>query len=221
MDDSAQCDFRSNHSDRQCAQLKRTAKCDDIKHLIGRCGHRRLASMITVTVVKTSLTVLLVAAAVYTDVRWGKIFNYLTGPAIALGLIINSLSGIDGFLHSIEGVGLAFGLFLISSLLGRILGGGDIKLLTAIGALQGPVFLAWTICGTAIIGGVLAVIIALRYGILLEKLKTLFATCYMRVTFQVPMEMEDNKATEPRLPYAIAIGLGTIATIARLQLHIL
>ncbi len=72
-------------------------------------------------------------------------------------------------------------------------------------------------------------IVALRHGILIEKLKILFATCYMRVTFQVymrvtfqvPMQMEDNKATEPRLPYAIAIGLGTIATIARLQLHIL
>ncbi len=177
--------------------------------------------MTTIAVVTTSIVVLLVAVAIYTDVRWGKIFNYLTGPAIVLGLVINSLSGIDGFLRSIQGIGLALGLFLISSLLGRILGGGDIKLLIAIGALQGPLFLAWTICGTAIIGGILGVIIALRHGILVEKLKTLFATCYMRVTFQVPMEMEDNKATEPRLPYAIAIGLGAIATIARLQLHIL
>jgi len=177
--------------------------------------------MNTITVATTTLTVLLVAAAVYTDVRWGKIFNRLTVSAIALGLVINSLSGIDGFLRSIEGVGLALGLFLISSLLGRILGGGDIKLLTAIGALQGPGFLAWTICGTAIIGGVLAVIIALRHGILLEKIKVLFTSCYMRLTFQVPMEIEDNKPDEPRLPYAIAIGLGTIATIARLQLHIL
>jgi len=178
--------------------------------------------MITITVITTSLTVLLVAAAVYTDVRWGKIFNHLTMPAIALGLVINSLTGgIDGFVHSIEGMGLGLGFFLISCLLGRILGGGDIKLLTAIGALQGPAFLAWTICGTAIIGGVLAVIIALRHGILLEKIKVLFTSCYMRLTFQVPMQMEDNKATDPRLPYAIAISLGTVATIAGLQLHIL
>jgi len=181
-----------------------------------------LTVMNTITVATTILTVLLVAAAVYTDVRWGKIFNHLTITAIALGLVINSLTGgIDGFVHSIGGVGLGLGLFLISCLLGRILGGGDIKLLTAIGALQGPAFLGWTMLCTAIIGGVLAVIVALRHGILIEKLKILFATCYMRVTFQVPMQMEDNKATDPRLPYAIAIGLGTIATIARLQLHIL
>ncbi len=175
--------------------------------------------MITITVVMTSLTILLVAAAVYTDVRWGKIFNRLTMPAIVLGLIINSLTGIDGFLHSIAGVGLGLGLFLISCLLGRILGGGDIKLLMAVGALQGPAFLAWTILCTAIIGGVLAVIIAVRHGILIEKIKALFASCYMRLTFRVPMEMEDSEATQPRLPYAIAISLGTVATIA--GLHIL
>ena len=178
--------------------------------------------MITITVVTTSLAMLLVAAAVYTDVRWGKIFNHLTMPAIALGLVINSLTGgLDGFVHSIAGLGLGLGLFLVSCLLGRILGGGDIKLLMAVGALQGPAFLAWTICYTAIIGGVLAVIIAVRHGILLEKIKTLFASCYMRLTFRVPMEMEDNEATQPRLPYAIAISLGTVATIARLQLYIL
>ena len=175
--------------------------------------------MITIAVVTTSLTVLLVAAAVYTDVRWGKIFNHLTMPAIVLGLIINLLTGLDGFMHSIAGMGLGLGLFLVSCLLGRILGGGDIKLLMAVGALQGPAFLAWTILWTAIIGGVLAVIIAVRHGILLEKIKALFTSCYMRLTFRVPMEIEDNEATQPRLPYAIAISLGTVATIA--GLHIL
>ena len=171
--------------------------------------------MITITVVTTILTVLLVAAAVYTDVRWGKIFNHLTMPAIVLGLITNSLTGgMNGFVHSTAGVGLGLGLFLVSCLLGRILGGGDIKLLMAVGALQGPAFLAYTICYTAIIGGVLAVIIALRHGILLEKIKALFASCYMRLTFRVPMEMEANEATQPRLPYAIAISLGVVATMA-------
>jgi len=174
--------------------------------------------MITITVVTTSLTMLLVAAAVYTDVRWGKIFNHLTMPAIVLGLIINSLIGIDGFLHSLAGIGLGLGLFLVSCLLGRILGGGDIKLLMAVGALQGPAFLAWTICYTAIIGGVLAVIIAVRHGILLEKIKALFTSCYMRLTFRVPMEMEQNDTAQPRLPYAIAISLGTVATIAALHI---
>jgi len=174
--------------------------------------------MITITIVTTTLTVLVVLVAVYTDVRWGKIFNHLTMPAIVLGLIINSLTGIDGFLHSLAGIGLGLGLFLVSCLIGRILGGGDIKLLMAVGALQGPKFLALTICYTAIIGGVLAVIIAVRHGILLEKIKALFTSCYMRLTFRVPMKIEDNEATQPRLPYAIAISLGTVTTIAALHI---
>jgi len=170
------------------------------------------------TIVTTTLTVLLVMVAVYTDVRWGKIFNHLTMPAIGVGVILNSLSGMNGFLYSLAGIGLGLGLFLISCLFGRILGGGDIKLLIAVGALQGPAFLAWTICYAAIIGGVLALIIAVRHGILLEKIKVLFISLYMRLTFRVPMEIEQNDTAQPRLPYAIAISLGTVTTIAVLYI---
>ena len=167
----------------------------------------------------TGLTLLLVAIAVYTDVRWGKIFNALTAPGMVLGLTLNSIrDGPTGLLFSLAGIGLGLGLFMLSCMFGRILGGGDIKLLIAVGAFQGASFLVWAVFCAAIIGGLLAIVLALRHGILLEKLKTLFTSCYLRLAWRVPMDIQDDEAAGPRLPYAIAISFGTLA--AMLALHI-
>ena len=172
------------------------------------------------TMLTTVLTVLFVGGAVYTDVRHGKICNTFTIPGIVVGLILNALGGLHSFWRSLAGLGVGLGLLGLSCLLGRILGGGDIKLLMAVGALQGPVFLLWTIVYAAIIGGVLAVIIALRHGILLRKLKAVFASCYLRLFCRVPMDFEEGEAAGgPRLPYAIAISLGTVAAIVVLHVY--
>ncbi len=168
----------------------------------------------------TGLTLLLVAIAVYTDVRWGKIFNALTAPGIVLGLILNSIRhGSAGLLFSLAGIGLGLGLFVLSCLLGRILGGGDVKLLIAVGALQGPLFLMWALFYAAIIGALLAIIVSLAHGILLHKLKSLLTSCYLRLACRVPMDIQEDEATGPRLPYAIAISCGTLAAFLVLQVY--
>ncbi len=166
------------------------------------------------TTILTGLTLLVVTVAVYTDVRWGKILNALTMPGIVVGLLLNSIrDGTGGLLLSLAGIGLGLGLFVLSSFLGRIIGGGDIKLLMAIGALQGPSFLLWALFYAAIIGGVLAIAIALQHGILMHKLKALFAGLYLRMTCKVPMDIEESSASSPRLPYAIAISFGVVAAM--------
>jgi prepilin peptidase CpaA len=163
-------------------------------------------------------TVLISAAAVYTDVRWGKILNVLTFPAMLTGVVVNTaFKGGDGLLLSLGGLGLGFGLFIVSALFGRILGGGDIKLLMAVGALQGPYFLAWAIFYTALVGGALAIAVGLYRGVLGQRLRFLVASIYLRLTQGVPMEMHEAKGG-PRLPYAIAIALGSIVAICVLHL---
>ena len=165
-----------------------------------------------------AITLIVAAIAVYTDVRWGKIFNAVTVPAMGVGLTLNAVAdGPAGLLMSVSGIALGLGLFLFSALLGRILGGGDIKLLLAVGALQGPTFLLWTVAAAAGIGAVLAIAISLYNGILISKLKSLVASCYLRAACKVPMRIEHD-AGGPRLPYAIAIALGTAVsmTIAKL-----
>lgn len=159
-------------------------------------------------------SVVLALTAVYTDVRWGKIFNWLTVSFAVLGLGLNTVAGgWQGLLLSLGGIAAGFALWLVSSFLGRILGGGDIKLLMAFGALLGPMFMVWTFVWGALIGGVIAVAMALRRGLLLKTLRQMGTSLYLRAAVSAPMEISDG-AGEVRLPYAIALGAGSLVTIA-------
>jgi len=160
-----------------------------------------------------AITVAVVSVAVYTDVRWSKVLNVITLPAIVAGLSLNTASnGLDGLLASLAGVGVALLVFIFSSALGRILGGGDVKLLAAVGALNGAPFLGLVIVYTALIGAVLAIVVALSHGILGDCLRRLGSACYLRAVAQVPMQIEASQR-RARLPYAIAICLGTITAL--------
>lgn len=74
------------------------------------------------------LTVLISLA---TDIWKRKIYNVVILPAIATGLILNSINAdLEGFVFSGSGLLLGLGLLLVPFLLGGI-GAGDVKLLTA------------------------------------------------------------------------------------------
>jgi prepilin peptidase CpaA len=159
------------------------------------------------------ITIVITAISVYTDIRWGKIFNAFTLPALGLGLVINGVArGTGGLWLSGEGLLLGFGLFVVSAVFGRLLGGGDVKLLMAIGALQGPHFLMFTLLYMALTGAALAIAVGLYHGILGQRLRALAASCYLRAAQGVPMEMNETGGG-PRLPYAIAIGVGSLTTL--------
>jgi prepilin peptidase CpaA len=79
-------------------------------------------------------------AAVW-DARTGRIPNLLTLPLIAFALVASAVSGLQAALLSISGLGVCalvpVLLYRISQ--GRGIGGGDVKLFAALGALLGPV----------------------------------------------------------------------------------
>jgi prepilin peptidase CpaA len=103
---------------------------------------------------------LLVAAlgyAVFTDMRSRRIGNTLTYAAALLGLAIHTATGgWSGAATSTLGWLVGCGLLLVPYLRGAM-GGGDVKLLAAIGALQGPWFVLLTAIYAGLAGGVLAV----------------------------------------------------------------
>ncbi len=81
-----------------------------------------------------------VAAAV-TDLRSGRIPNWLTLPLVAVGLLVNAVTrGAWGATESTVGLllcaGVPWAAFRISG--GRAIGGGDVKLFGALGSLLGP-----------------------------------------------------------------------------------
>ena len=163
-----------------------------------------------ITLAATSAILLI---AVYTDIRYGKIFNAVTVPFAALGIVLNVVDkGLYGVWFSVQGIGLGLALFFFSSLFGRILGAGDCKLFAALGALQGPVFLVWAILYSLLAGGVLAILFALFKGRLLNSLKRLWQAIYMRFILKMPMEIDDSPE-QVRMPYALAILVGAAIVI--------
>lgn len=87
-----------------------------------------------------AVAVSLVAAI--TDARTGRIPNWLTGAAAVLGIALcATLGGIRSAGVSLLGVllGVAVPTILYRGSHGRAIGGGDVKLFAALGALLGPI----------------------------------------------------------------------------------
>ncbi len=98
-----------------------------------------------------SLTVVLIAAV--TDLATGKVYNRLTYTAAGLGLVLHALPipGAQGVLFALGGLGAGFALLLLPFLLGGT-GGGDVKLLAALGAFVGAEAIAIVLFLTCLAG---------------------------------------------------------------------
>jgi prepilin peptidase CpaA len=81
------------------------------------------------------------AASAGTDTLRGRIPNAITLPALALGLGLHAVLGRASLLISVLGFFVAAGFpWLLHRLTrGQAIGGGDVKLFAALGALLGPV----------------------------------------------------------------------------------
>ena len=103
---------------------------------------------------QAALTLFVVACASVTDVWKGMIYNWLTLPALVLGVGLAAIhQGWTGFGLSILGVCVGGGVSLIPFVYG-LLGGGDVKLLAALGAIMGPVFIGETLLIATLAGGI-------------------------------------------------------------------
>jgi len=99
-----------------------------------------------------------------TDFLYQKIYNWLTLPAILLGLFAQTwFFGLAGLGQAALGCGiglLAYGwMYAIG-----VMGAGDVKLLMALGALGGALFVADTAILGIVLGGIMAAFVLLSKG---------------------------------------------------------
>jgi prepilin peptidase CpaA len=166
----------------------------------------------TSQLLKPSLLVILLVAALYTDLKYGKIFNKLTLPCMVLGIIINTCqTGSSGFLQSAGGTFLVLSLFLLFAKVGGM-GGGDIKLLMAIGGIMGIGFVARAMLLSAVVGGVLALVIIARRRVLLSSVRSLKNKMIASVMFKAPLDFSQG-SEDMKFRYSPAIVLGTLLTL--------
>ena len=95
------------------------------------------------------------------DLRSRRIPNWLTVTGFAVALGLRGLTGLDPFLSGLAAAGLAFLLSLPFFALGGF-GGGDVKLLTAVGAFLGLDRLWVGLAATAIAGAIFALVTIVR-----------------------------------------------------------
>jgi prepilin peptidase CpaA len=164
------------------------------------------------------LVIITAVLAAFLDLKTRKIPNWLTLTMAATGLVGGFLiSGWPGVLSGAQGWLVGIGVFLIPFILGGM-GGGDVKLMGAIGALKGVEFVLQTALLGALWGGLLALLVICvkkrpgilkRFGIGLK----LFVLTDGKAGKEL-MLPDENAGAQERLyvPYGVAIFLGVLTS---------
>ncbi|RST70324.1 prepilin peptidase [Siminovitchia acidinfaciens] len=155
---------------------------------------------------------LILIISVITDLRSRKILNIVTLPAILVALIYHTFTpGLDGFLFSGKGFLVGLGLLLIPFLMKGI-GAGDVKLLAAIGAWKGAMFVLYTAVYAGIIGGLVAVVVLVKNKRLGFTLKNMLFSLMFLKGVKGSLQISDNGNNSISIPYAVPIALGALLT---------
>ena len=116
-------------------------------------GSDLVRSLMSFWAARLGVLVVLAAGATYWDLRSRRVPNALTFSCALAGLAMGGLErGGAGLLPPAAGLLVAGGVFLPFVVLGYV-GGGDMKLLAAAGALLGPVGAVWAVLFGAVLGG--------------------------------------------------------------------
>jgi len=160
---------------------------------------------------------LLAFTAAATDLKERRIPNWLTYPGILLGFAARGVvyGWKAGFLSALLGCLLAGGIMLVFFMV-RAMGAGDVKLMAAIGSFVGPRDAATVLVATGICGGVLAIAYALYRRRMLSTLKNVGSVLRFHAWagVQAHPELNLDNPTALRMPYGLAIALGTLYAFA-------
>jgi prepilin peptidase CpaA len=181
--------------------------------------------MLPTDVLFTGLIVIFTVVCLVTDVRSGRIPNWLTVPTLGLGLVAHTVrgglaaqsvaGGWDGLLTSLAGFGVGFGILFVMWLF-RGAGGGDVKMMGALGAWLGALLTVEAFVASAVVD-VIIVFVALFRGVVPERI-SLFGKSHKADKEKKSASSANSKKSPGRrgriLPYALPLSVGTWAVLA-------
>lgn len=159
------------------------------------------------------LLLLFVTAAGIYDLRERRIPNWLSlgglSAAFGLNLVLHQVSG---FWQSLGGLVLAFVIYFCLYWL-RAMGAGDVKMMAAVGAIVGPRNWIVIFLFSALIGGLLGIVLVLWRGRVRRTVSNLGYLIYELVHLRPPHlrreELDVSKGFG--LPHAVSVALGSVA----------
>jgi prepilin peptidase CpaA len=163
--------------------------------------------------VKTLLLLILLAIAAKFDITSRRIPNQLVLAGLIASLILQiNFNGFEGFkawgFGLLVGFGALFPLYLL-----RAMGAGDVKLMAMVGAFLGPNFALGAVLSTLVVGGVLAIAMAVYSGAFGQAMKNVRAMLTLTMFKKLSgggAQFDAPAVSAGNLPYAVAIGLGTL-----------
>lgn len=164
--------------------------------------------------IELTLLALVTAAALF-DVLTRRIPNWLTVTGVVCGLGLNgALGGWAGLGWACAGLGLALLIYVPLFLL-RAMGGGDVKLMSGVGALIGPKNWIVLFLVTSILGGLLALLLVLMKGRMartMQNVWTIFReVARLRPPYEGNPELDATSGAGVTLAHGAVIALGTLA----------
>jgi prepilin peptidase CpaA len=178
----------------------------------------------TIDYVVLSTLVILLSVAAWQDVKQHRISNRIVFVGVFLGFMFNGLipegqgfnspaPGGLGWLAGLTGLGMGMAVLLPFYWL-RAMGAGDVKLMGMVGAILGPGQVLGALLGTFLVGGLMALVIALQAGAIMRligNVKFMLLDGVVKMSAGQAPTVEDVYQSVGKLPYAVAIAIGTVS----------
>jgi len=150
-----------------------------------------------------------------TDFRYRKIPNWLTYPAIPVAVLLHWIfAGGHAALLSLAGAAIGFGVLLPFVLLGG-LGGGDWKLVGALGAFFEPRRLVPVLILTFMINGIMALTLVLWKKRVGQTARNVGRITVAMFKFRTPgPDLSIDSSNAEKVPFGIAAAIATLLYVA-------
>lgn len=159
-----------------------------------------------------SIIVGFVIAAAYADVRTRRIPRALTLIALVAGLLFHAVTG--GFVGALVACGLAFVVSMAMFSIGAI-GGGDVKLISALGAMLGLDLWGHAMGTAIVVAGFMALIEVVRHRRVRQTLHNMMEICrtLWQTNFHGHPVLNVQNSASLRSPFGVAAAIGTIVAL--------